>query len=137
MKIMVCLDEKNGMLFNKRRQSRDRVVLQDILEMTAGKKLYMNAYSAKLFEDTEDICVEEDFLEKCQLGEYCFVEDKELAGYAADIEEIIVYRWGRIYPADFTFDIDLSDGGYRLISESEMVGFSHPEMRKQIYKREA
>ena len=30
MTLYVCLDDKNGMLFNNRRQSRDRVVLEDI-----------------------------------------------------------------------------------------------------------
>ena len=30
MTLYVCLDDRNGMLFNNRRQSRDRVVLEDI-----------------------------------------------------------------------------------------------------------
>ena len=30
MQIIVCLDTKNGMMFNHRRQSRDREVLNDI-----------------------------------------------------------------------------------------------------------
>ena len=32
MKIIACLDDNNGLLFNNRRQSRDRVVIEDILK---------------------------------------------------------------------------------------------------------
>lgn len=134
MRVIVCLDDKNGMLFNKRRQSRDRVVVEDIQEKTAGCKLWMNAYSAKLFEDTGNICIEEDFLAKSQAGEYCFVEDKSLATYEDEIEELIVYRWGRVYPSDKKIDIDLN--GYTMTCEDEIVGFSHPEMKRQIYIKE-
>ena len=34
MKVIVCIDDNGGMLFNKRRQSRDRKVLEDISLMT-------------------------------------------------------------------------------------------------------
>ena len=33
MKLIVCLDDKNGMMFNKRRQSRDRVLIENVLEL--------------------------------------------------------------------------------------------------------
>ena len=46
---IVCLDDENGMLFNGRRQSRDRVVTERIALLAAGKKLWMNEYSAGLF----------------------------------------------------------------------------------------
>gem|GEM_PF-5722604 len=31
MDVFVCLDDRNGMLFNHRRQSRDREVIRDVL----------------------------------------------------------------------------------------------------------
>ena len=34
MNIIVCLDDNLGMLFNKRRQSKDRRVLEDIEKFT-------------------------------------------------------------------------------------------------------
>lgn len=49
MKIIVCVDNQNGMMFNHRRQSQDRVLRKRILELTGGKKLWMNAYSQKQF----------------------------------------------------------------------------------------
>lgn len=45
MIVMVCVDDKNGMMFNKRRQSQDRVLRQHMLELAGDKKLWMNAYS--------------------------------------------------------------------------------------------
>ena len=49
MKIIVCVDNQNGMMFNHRRQSQDRALRKRILELTGGKKLWMNAYSQKQF----------------------------------------------------------------------------------------
>ena len=49
MKIIVCVDNQNGMMFNHRRQSQDRVLRKRIMELTGGKKLWMNAYSQKQF----------------------------------------------------------------------------------------
>ncbi len=36
---IVCLDQKNGMYFNERRQSRDRYVIRDILDQSEMEKL--------------------------------------------------------------------------------------------------
>ena len=41
MIIMVCVDDNNGMMFNKRRQSQDRVLRQRMLELAGEKKLWM------------------------------------------------------------------------------------------------
>ena len=84
MKIIVCVDNQNGMMFNHRRQSQDRVLRKRILELTGGKKLWMNAYSQKQFlqvngnmskeqEQSGQIQADEAFLEKAGPGEYCFV----------------------------------------------------------------
>lgn len=51
MMIIACVDEKNGLMFNHRRQSRDLAVCRDILRECRGKKLYMSVYSARLFEE--------------------------------------------------------------------------------------
>ena len=95
MKIIVCVDNQNGMMFNHRRQSQDRVLRKRILELTGGEKLWMNAYSKKQFEDSSNICVSEEYLEHAETGEYCFVEDQDITPYAARIEKIILFRWNR------------------------------------------
>ena len=41
MHIFVCLDNVCGMTFNKRRQSSDRVIRENILQTIDEKKLYV------------------------------------------------------------------------------------------------
>ena len=43
MILIVCVDDHNGMMFNHRRQSQDRILRGDILELTEGKILWMDA----------------------------------------------------------------------------------------------
>ena len=50
MKIIVCLDDFGGMLFNFRRQSRDRVLIADVMADIADKKIYILEFSKLLFE---------------------------------------------------------------------------------------
>ena len=39
MNIIVCLDDKNGMMFNKRRQSQDKLLRSDIKELVKSKSI--------------------------------------------------------------------------------------------------
>ena len=97
MIVMVCVDDKNGMMFNKRRQSQDRVLRQHMLELAGDKKLWMNAYSRKQFpkEDESRIAVAENGFQNIRSGEYCFLEDKDPAQYKEQIEELILFHWNR------------------------------------------
>ena len=61
MIIILCLDNNNGMMFNDRRQSQDRGLREYIAEMIKGEKVYMNAYTEKLYEEINDPVVCEDF----------------------------------------------------------------------------
>lgn len=131
MILIVCLDDKGGMLFNKRRQSRDAVVCDRILELTAGKRLWMNEYSSKLFDESADIISDENFLEKAGRGEYCFVENKSLAEYESDAERLIAFKWNRVYPSDKRLDIDLS--GWKRESIREFIGKSHDKITEEVY----
>ena len=74
MKIIVCVDNKGGVMFNRRRQSQDRVLREHILEMTSGHALWMNSYSAKMFGDHSGIIVTEDFLDRASEDDFCFME---------------------------------------------------------------
>lgn len=148
---IVCVDQKNGMLFNHRRQSQDREVRRDILEQTKGKKLWMNEYSYKQFargaegenkeggknlfcngkNDLADIVIDADFVEKAGSGEYCFIENQKLAGLP--VEKLVLYRWDKVYPAEVKLDIDLKE--WRLEEQSEFQGYSHKIIGKEVYER--
>lgn len=130
MRIVVCVDDNYGMMFNRRRQSRDKILADDVLEMTSGQKLWMNAYSEQLFEG-KDIIVEEEFLSRAGEEDFCFVENKSVQPYVEQVKEVILYKWNRKYPADFRFDLDLN--GWKRVEEKEFAGSSHEKITRERY----
>ena len=63
------------MLFNRRRQSQDRVLRGDLLALAAGRPVWMNGYSLGQFgPETGDLRTAEDCLDRAGKGELCFVE---------------------------------------------------------------
>lgn len=135
MILVVCVDDRGGMLFAKRRQSQDRVQRDDLLREVNGAKLFMNAYSAKLFGEDDRITVAEDCLARAGAGEYCFVENLDPVPYAEKLEQIIVYRWNRHYPADVSFGIALEAPAWTKIRTEEFPGSSHEKITKDVYTR--
>jgi len=137
LKIIVTLDNNNGMMFNKRRQSQDIVIRNDIKNLTKKSILYMNEFSYKLYKDIDcgNIKVSNDFLNRCQDNDFCLVESEKLISYIDKIDTIIVYKWNREYPSDFKFDINLKDEKWTLIKKQEFKGNSHDKITKEIYRR--
>ncbi len=133
MKVIICLDDNSGMLFNNRRQSRDKEVLKDIMNNLEDGKLYISPFSEKLFADyIENVIVDEEFLTKAGEDDFCFVENKLLKDVTG-VDEIIVYKWNRVYPSDFKSDVDFST--YTLVESVDFRGFSHEKITKETYKR--
>ncbi|MBU5335115.1 ribonuclease Z [Intestinibacter bartlettii] len=134
MNLIVCLEDKNGMMFNKRRLSQDVAIREDIYKNMDGKSLIMNAYSFKMFEKDNpevDIVVRED-LPVCDKENLQFIEDKQLGKFESEINKMIVYYWNRRYPSDLKFDIDFEDGNWEVVSEEEFEGNSHEKITKKI-----
>lgn len=136
MNIIVCIDKNNGMLFNHRRLSMDRIVRQHILMDSRDSVLWMNDYTASQFEKPlpDFIHVDNDFLNKADTDDYVFVENSAIVPYNDKINDIIVYNWNRVYPADIYLDIDLSNSSRKLVYEESFPGNSHDEIIKRIYK---
>lgn len=125
---IICLDQMNGMIFNHRRQSQDRCVRKDILDMVGSDRLYMTAYSYKQFEEKrKNIIVSENAFNEADRGEYCFIEEQIFD--ESKIEKLIVYRWDKIYPRDYRFEFM----HWRLIDLSEFQGYSHEKIAKEVY----
>lgn len=131
---IVCLDDSGGMLFNRRRQSQDRLLREDLLREASGRTLWMNAYSAKQFQSLpETVRTAEDFLDQAKSGELCFVEDQDLAPYAEHLEGLLLYRWNRKYPADLYFTISMEN--WTLARQEEFAGSSHEKITKEVYTK--
>ena len=59
MYIIICLDDNNGLAFNHRRQSQDRIVEEDISKTVGEKKLWITDYSRKLFQAVSNLEISE------------------------------------------------------------------------------
>ncbi len=132
MTVAVCVDDRMGMLFNNRRQSRDKFVIDDL--MSIAEKVYINSFSEELFEDYRDRTeIDEDFLEKAGSEDICFVENIDLAPYADKIDKVILYLWNRHYPSSLKCKVNLSD--YSLMEKTEFAGNSHEKITREEYVR--
>ena len=139
MNIIICIDERNGMLFNHRRQSRDKAVIEKIYEITKGKNLWIREFSKALFpeklEETEtNLFLDDEMLVKAGVDDYCFVEDMELLPYINNIQKLYLFKWNRIYPQDFSLDLDVEQMFKRIYTE-EFTGNSHDKVTLEVWKR--
>ncbi|MBQ5833380.1 MAG: ribonuclease Z [Clostridia bacterium] len=133
MRLIVTLDDYGGMLFNRRRQSRDRVLTEDILRTVGEGRLVVSPYTAPLFPSCTALTVAEDPLSVAGKGDFCFLEERSPRGQMHLFSTVVIYRWNRHYPADVFFDADLTE--FSLIEAEELEGFSHKIITKEVYQR--
>lgn len=134
MIVIICIDEQNGMLFNKRRQSRDVVLIEDIIKTVGDKRLLIDSFSESLFADYDNVYIAENMLEEATNGDYCFVENEDVSAYINKIEKLIIYKWNRLYPSDFKFNETLLDS-FHMESTVDFKGNSHEKITKEVYVR--
>ena len=119
---------KNGeMLFNRRRCSRDRAVIADILSLYTPDESCVSAYSAPLFDGAR-IVSDPAEAGGCVL----FLEDLPLPSALEQAEKIIVYRFDRTYPADVRLEVPQT---FALKESFEFSGFSHDKITREMYER--
>ena len=75
MILIVCVDERNGMMFNNRRQSRDKILTGHIIEKAKDKKLWITTFSKDIFniEEDENIMIDDNFYSIAEKEDYCFI----------------------------------------------------------------
>lgn len=132
MRLIFCLDDRGGMMFNGRRQSQDKELRKRILETLDGKPLIMSPYSSKQFVEGGNIIISDAPQSETKHGVY-FVEDLPFS--LKGVDGITIYRWNRHYPSDVKFDTDLSKEGFVLDSVYEFEGSSHEKITEEKYKR--
>ena len=89
MEVILCLDDRQGMMFNQRRQSRDELVAEDILKQAREdrRELWIHPYSAELFPVGRAVIhVSENFLHETPPGQRCLVENQPLLPEESRIE---------------------------------------------------
>ncbi len=133
MNIILCLDDNNGMMFNKRRQSRDWIMNEKILKITENQRLLMNGYSAKLFGERDNITISDNFLSVAQNDDFVFVEEKVES--LDKVNLVYAFYWNRVYPADVYFSFDLEKEGFVLSETEDFSGSSHEKITLKVYRR--
>jgi hypothetical protein len=134
MTLVLCLDDNLGMMFNHRRQSRDRVLIEELLETVGDSRLFVSPYSKALFpEGAGSITVAEDPGIAAGEEDFAFVEDTDPAAAWEKVNSLIIYRWNRAYPADTRFTCDLT--GFRMTEVTAFEGSSHELINKEIWKK--
>ena len=129
MKIAVCVDDNMGMLFNSRRQSRDRELIKDFVETANNNNIYIKPFSKILFEEYK-VIIDNNMLNNAQENDFCFLENESILPYIDKVNELIIYRWNRNYPYDFCFEIPEN---FSLKESTEFKGSSHEKITKEIY----
>ena len=121
---------KNGeMLFNRRRCSRDKAVIADILAFYEPSELCVSAYSAPLLEGARIISHPAEAADAV-----LFLEDLPLAPALEQAKKLIVYRFDRVYPADVRLEIPRT---FTLRETFVFPGFSHEKITREVYVNEA
>lgn len=129
MKIAVCVDDNMGMLFNSRRQSRDRELIKDFVETANNNNIYIKPFSKILFEEYK-VIIDNNMLNNAQENDFCFLENESILPYIDKVNELIIYRWNRNYPYDFCFEMPEN---FSLKESTEFKGSSHEKITKEIY----
>lgn len=128
---IVCIDDNKGMMFNKRRQSRDRVLNEWIMNFAADRPLYMFEYSREIINDESVVYIND--IEDIDGKDGVFFNECVDPAAMNDNGELIVCRWNRAYPSDVKFT--LSDEDYEIELLTEIAGSSHECITIESWKR--
>ena len=131
MVVIICVENRNGILFNHRRVSRDAAVLQRIAE-NSKKPVLISPFSATLFKDFSNVLICENPLDEAKDGDICFIEDMDIVPYLDKISKIILYHWNRDYPAD-TFLPEIEKYGWKSDKIFEFQGKSHEKITEEEF----
>ncbi len=129
MILALCADDRLGMSFGGRRQSKDAEVRQKLLELSGGS-LRMSDYSARQFD--EAVYHGPDYLSGAQNGDWCFSESTDHEEFVEKIEKIVLFRWNRHYPADIHFQFP---GKWLLVQSEDFPGSSHDTITMEVYEK--
>lgn len=129
MTLILCVDDRGGLMFNRRRQSQDRLVRQDMLRLCGERPLAVSPYTARQFAPEDPVKVTETPEEE----DVFFLEDLPPEPFLERAQKLILYRWNRTYPGDVR--IALPPQGWKLEEQAEFPGYSHEKITREVYTR--
>ena len=136
MTVFLCIDDRGGMTFMKRRLSRDKIMIEDLSKEVGEGILYISDFSEALFSDSElSVMSVSNPLASAGKDDFAFIEDIPISNAIDRIDTLIIYKWNRKYPYDFALDIDPLNCGFSLLSSCDFKGNSHDKITKEIYRK--
>jgi hypothetical protein len=129
MTLYICLDDRNGLQFNRRRQSRDAAVLNDIRSQCAGN-LLIEPFSEKLIREAEI-----PYVLPPETAEDYFAENIPSEEVLENTNKLVIYRWNRHYPSDIRWEPDFNTLGFSLKETTEFPGSSHEKITREVYEK--
>ena len=134
MKTIVCIDDKFGVLFDGKRQSRDRVLIEDLMDFIGSSRLIITPESAPLF-DVFKVEINDAPFDVAQADDFVFCEVGGLLAHLERINEVVIYKWNRTYPRDVLLDLLPWEHGFKLIDRFDFVGSSHKKITREVYRK--
>ena len=132
MNLIICLDKNGGYSFAGRRQSKDKILLDKMLQIIADSRLFVNDYTAKLFESASvSLVVCDNPLKECTDIDFCFAENIDIENISPN--KIIIFNWNRSYPYDKKFPENLLINK-KLVSGFEFEGNSHEKITVEVFE---
>ena len=134
MKTIVCIDDKFGVSFDGKRQSRDRVLIEDLMDFIGCSRLIISPFSATLFDGLA-VEINDAPFDVAQADDFVFCEAGGLLAHLERINEVIIYKWNRTYPRDVLLDLLPWEHGFKLIDRFDFVGSSHKKITREVYRK--
>ncbi len=136
MTVIVCIEDRGGMTFMRRRLSKDRILSEDIVKTVGDGILYISDFSEALFSESDiSVMSVSNPLDSAQEGDFAFIENLGLKSSIEKIKRLIIYKWNRRYPFDFSLDIAPEKCGFSLKESYDFKGSSHDKITKEIYEK--
>ena len=134
MTAIVCIEDRGGMTFMRRRLSKDRILTEDIVKTVGDGILYISDFSEALFAKSDiSVMSVSNPLDSAEAGDYAFIENIGLKESLEKIKVLIIYKWNRKYPFDFSLDVEPEKCGFSLKESYDFKGSSHDKITKEIY----
>ena len=130
MTVYFCLDDRGGLLFGGRRQSRDAALLADLAAQLPGA-LTIDPFSEKLIAAAGIPYVLAG--EELPGDAHFFLENRNPEELLPLAEKAVIYRWNRHYPSDVRWEGTPADFGFSLTETVEFPGKSHERITKEVY----
>lgn len=130
MKIIACVDNRLGMMFNHRRVSFDRYIVDDLQELLDRELIIVNADLACKINKKLSVQISNTVM--IDTDKYQWIENVNLSNYQYEITDLILYYFNRDYPYDIELGIDLSL--YEIQNRKDFKGYSHDKITRIIYR---